>query len=115
MEGGSQYSDCSSHHHHEDGGPLDLIEPSQRRALSEYKEPYDLSSSQSRQIIRVFFKKAFDFKLKKNEMPRALRKIEYIYMDIELKFRKLESTLDSEIQALFTKGLSALVGSKQNE
>jgi hypothetical protein len=46
--------------------------------------------------IRLFFKKALDFNLKKNEMPREIRKLDYIYIDVELTFEKIHGLIQNE-------------------
>ena len=70
FEGGSVYSDNQS---------IKCEETHVKPDLTSFKDPY---SEKPKNTIRLFFKKAFDFKLKKNEMPLDLRKIEYVYIDV---------------------------------
>ena len=91
FEGGSEYSDVQS---------IKCQEIHEKLDLTTFKDPY---SEKSKNTIRLFFKKAFDFKLKKNEMPLDLRKIEYVYVDVQLNFEKVEGVMDQALDEVYSR------------
>ncbi len=54
-----------------------------------------------------------DFQNKKYEMPRELRNLDYIYIDVEISFKKIQGYLQNEeteqLNNLYQKGMKKMV------